>query len=275
VAVAAEAAGLVARRRRELFAAGPAGAAAGLVRAKSTATDPVTVVDTESEELIRRRLAAARPGDGVLGEEGGGRLGEGPVTWIVDPIDGTVNFLYGIGAYAVSIAARAGGAVVAGAVADAAAGGVYSAALGGGARFAPPDGPERALAANPVAELPRALVGTGFAYRAERRRRQGALLAALLPRVRDVRRIGSAALDLCFVASGRLDAHYEHGLQPWDYAAGALIAAEAGAAVWAPPLTAPAAEGRLLLAAAPGIAEALRGELLALGGAALGDAPAG
>lgn len=267
--VAVEAAELVRRRRAEVFggvgatASGADGAAA--VQAKSTPTDPVTVVDTASEAFVRARLADLRPGDRVVGEEGGGdaALTDG-VRWVVDPIDGTVNFLYGIGAYAVSLAAQVDGESVAGVVADVATGAVYSAAKGFGATRRRPGRDPEPLRCTDVASVDFALVATGFAYAPERRARQGAVLAAVLPRVRDIRRIGSAALDLCMVAAGAVDAHYEHGLNLWDWAAGALIAAEAGAVVTLPPEGTGGADGHVTVAVAPGIAE----EFLAV----LGDA---
>ncbi|NLU81377.1 inositol monophosphatase [Rhodococcus sp. HNM0569] len=258
VDVALEAAELVRSTRPALFGrSGTARAEAGSVAAKSTATDPVTVVDTESERLIRTLLARLRPGDAILGEEGGEQAGADAdgVRWVVDPIDGTVNFLYGLPAYAVSIAAQIGGRSVAGAVVDVAAGDVYSAAAGGGATVADPSGDVSTLRCNRVTDLSMALVATGFAYSATRRRAQGELVAALLPRVRDIRRVGSAALDLCMVAAGRVDAHYEHGLSPWDWAAGALVAAEAGAVLVLPDAESTGADGRLTVAAAPGIAD--------------------
>lgn len=260
--LAAEAAEFVRRRRVEVFGGG-SGAGRSTVRAKTTPTDPVTVADTDTERLLRERLAQLRPGDPILGEEGGGPsdLTAAPadsVTWVLDPIDGTVNFVYGIPAYAVSVAAQVGGVSVAGAVADVVAGQVYSAGHGLGAHVTGEDG-TRPLRCNAVDELSMALLGTGFGYSPRRRVRQAALLAEMLPVVRDVRRIGSAALDLCMVASGRLDAYYEHGLQVWDQAAGALIAEEAGARVVLP---APDVSGAgVVVAAAPGIAESL---LLAL-----------
>lgn len=254
--LAAEAAEFVRRRRTEVFgaqAAGISGAGSGAVRSKSTPTDPVTVVDTETERLLRDRLALLRPGDPVLGEEGGGTAGTGDaVTWVLDPIDGTVNFVYGIPAYAVSVGAQINGVSVAGAVADVVAGRVYSAAAGLGAHVTDDRGRER-LRCAAVDDLSMALVGTGFGYSRRRRTSQAALVARMLPVVRDVRRIGSAALDLCMVAAGRLDAFYEHGLQVWDRAAGALIAAEAGARV----LVADPGGAGLVLAAAPGIADEL------------------
>ncbi|QLL09372.1 inositol monophosphatase family protein [Mycobacterium vicinigordonae] len=270
--LAAEAAAFVRRRRVEVFGgATRAGSSVDstAVRAKTTPTDPVTVVDTDTERLLRDRLAALRPGDPILGEEGGGpvqatgRSPAGPdaVTWVLDPIDGTVNFVYGLPAYAVSVGAQIRGVSVAGAVADVVAGRVYSGAVGLGAHVTDQHG-RHALRCTDAADLSMALLGTGFGYSQARRRRQAALLAQLLPVVRDVRRIGSAALDLCMVAAGQLDAFYEHGLQVWDQAAGALIAAEAGARVVLP---GPDVRGAgLVVAAAPGIADALL--------AALGDA---
>lgn len=260
--LAAEAAAFVTRRRAEVFGAEAGGSQApdsGAVRSKSTPTDPVTVVDTETERLLRDRLAELRPGDPILGEEGGGPADPsgtpaGSVTWVLDPIDGTVNFVYGVPAYAVSVGAQVDGESVAGAVADVVGNRVYSAALGLGAHVTDDSGTQL-LQSSAVDDLSMALLGTGFGYSRQRRAAQAALLARMLPVVRDVRRIGSAALDLCMVASGRLDAYYEHGLQVWDRAAGALIAAEAGARVVLP---APAVDGAaLVLAAAPGIADEL------------------
>ncbi|HHX83996.1 MAG TPA: inositol monophosphatase [Actinomycetales bacterium] len=202
-------------------------------RAKSSATDPVTVIDTAVEQHLRRTVAEHRPGDGVLGEEEGeSSHGDGGGTrWIVDPVDGTVNLLYGIPFTAVSVAAEVDGRVVAGAVHNIVTGETWTAGHGGGATLERPDGTVVDLAASGCRDLAMALVGTGFAYDAGIRAEQGAVVAALLPRVRDIRRCGSAALDLCMLATGRLDAYYERGLKPWDHAAGALIAAEAGAVV--------------------------------------------
>ena len=257
--LAAEAAAFVRRRRAEVFGADAGSDNSGAVRSKSTPTDPVTVVDTETERLLRERLAELRPGDPILGEEGGGPADPagtpaGSVTWVLDPIDGTVNFVYGIPAYAVSVGAQVGGESVAGAVADVVGNRVYSAALGHGAHVTDDEGTQL-LQAAAVDDLSMALLGTGFGYSRQRRAVQAALLARMLPVVRDVRRIGSAALDLCMVASGRLDAFYEHGLQVWDRAAGALIAAEAGARVVLP--AAGVTGAGLALAAAPGIADEL------------------
>lgn len=201
---------------------------------KSSAVDVVTEADREAERLIVSELRAARPHDGVLGEEGTGIDGTSAVTWVIDPIDGTTNYLYDIPAFAVSIAATVrdeaayadGRRAIAGAVFNPRTGELFDAWEGGGARL---NGSP--LAVSGKTDLGTALVGTGFGYTAERRREQAEMVSRLLPRIRDIRRIGSAALDLCNLAAGRLDAYYELGLQPWDYAAGALIATEAGAAM--------------------------------------------
>lgn len=199
---------------------------------KSSAVDVVTQMDLAAERELRRLLAQARPDDGVLGEEGGLQPGTSGVTWVLDPIDGTVNYLYGIPAYAVSVAAVAGPAepgawtLLAGCVHAVADGRTWTAARGRGALL---DGrPVRANAARPLGE---SLCGTGFGYRADRRADQARVLLEVLPRVRDIRRIGSAAMDLCLVASGELDLYYERGLNPWDLAAAQLVAQEAGAVV--------------------------------------------
>lgn len=263
--LAGEAADYVARRRREVL---EAGADAAAVRTKSTPTDPVTVVDTETERLLRTRISQIRPGARILGEEEGGPHGTDgadDVVWVLDPIDGTVNFLYGIEAYAVSVGVQRGGVSVAGAVADVATGTVFSAAAGHGARMRRA-GAITELSSSGARELSTALVGTGFSYDRTHRARQGQIVAQLLPQIRDLRRIGSCALDLCMVAAGRLDAYYEDGVQRWDWAAGALIAAEAGAHVRLP--STPDGSG-LVTAAAPGVSAAFDAELRRCG--ALGD----
>jgi myo-inositol-1(or 4)-monophosphatase len=223
VDVAREAAALVARDRAT---------AAEHVDVKSSPVDVVTAVDRASEELVVGRLLAARPDDGVMGEEGADRAGSSGVRWVVDPIDGTVNFLYDLPAYAVSIAAEVDGEVRAGVVLNVATGDLFTATAGGGAHLSTPARPEpvRLTGSRPVS-LEQTLVATGFGYRVEQRRAQGAVVAQLLPLVRDIRRYGSSALDLCAVAAGRIDAYYELDLKPWDHAAGALVAAEAGVVV--------------------------------------------
>ncbi|GAB24460.1 inositol monophosphatase SuhB [Gordonia polyisoprenivorans NBRC 16320 = JCM 10675] len=259
VDIAEAAADHVRRRRPELFGGpGPQAAEDGVeaVTTKSTPTDPVTLADTETEQLIRDRLRTARPADEILGEESGGAVDVPTgVRWVVDPIDGTVNFMYGIPAYAVSVAAQVDGRSVAGAVVDVARAVTYHAAEGGGA-FLRAGGETVPLRCNDIERVELALVATGFGYDAERRREQGAIVAQLLPRVRDLRRIGAAALDLCMVASGAVDAHIEHGLSPWDWAAGGLIAAEAGAVVHLPPADSRSCDGHATIAVAPGIADA-------------------
>jgi myo-inositol-1(or 4)-monophosphatase len=249
-----------AREAADLVAGGRA-SAGEQVDVKSSSVDVVTAVDKASERLIVDRLLAARPDDAVLGEEGASRKGGSGVRWVVDPIDGTVNFLYDLPAYAVSIAAEVDGVVRAGAVLNVATGDLFTATSGGGAWLSTPSRPDPVrLQGNAPASLEHTLVGTGFGYQQEQRRAQGAVVAQLLPRVRDIRRFGSAALDLCAVAAGRLDAYYELHLNPWDHAAGALVAAEAGQVVTGLPGR-PFA-GPMAIVAAPSIAEAFV-ELLA------------
>lgn len=241
--VGQEAAALVRARRPE--------GRVDVASTKSSPTDVVTVIDTASEELIRSRLLAERPDDGFLGEEGDGIEGTSGVVWVVDPIDGTVNFVYGIPAYAVSIAARVEGVVQAAYVTNVASGEEWGAVRGAGSwRWVADE--RRDLAPRPVEQLAHALVGTGFSYSPEVREKQAAAVARLLPQVRDVRRIGAAALDLCSVAEGRLDAYVEQGLKPWDLAAGGLVAHEAGIVVEG---LDGAADERLVMAAHHSLAE--------------------
>jgi myo-inositol-1(or 4)-monophosphatase len=228
------------------------------VDAKSTPTDLVTEVDRASERWLADELARLRPDDALLGEEGVDRAGRSGVRWVVDPIDGTVNFRYGLRPYAVSVAAERDGRVVAGAVHDPTSGETFGAALGTGAYL---DGVP--VGGRWVArELATAVVATGFGYDAGLRAAQGEVLAGLLPRVGNVRRHGSAALDLCYVAAGRLDGYYEHGLKDWDRAAGLLVATEAGAVVGGlrgrPP-------GTVTVAASPAVAAELTTLLEELG----------
>ena len=255
--LATEAASFVRSRRAEVFGAAPT--TESPVRAKSTPTDPVTVVDTETEALLRERLAVLRPGEPVMGEEQGGAPDErdGRLTWVLDPIDGTVNFVYDIETYAVSVGVQRDGVSVAGAVANVPTGVLFSAARGHGAHLHR-GGVTTPLRTSDASELSMSLVGTGFSYSAELRTRQAEILTVLLPAVRDIRRIGSCALDLCMVAAGRLDAYYEDGVHVWDWAAGALIAAEAGAILRLPP--ADSAPG-FIVASAPGIADAMNAVL--------------
>ncbi len=191
---------------------------------KSSRTDLATEADRRSERFVRAEIARARPEDGVLGEEGGASAGRSGLTWVVDPLDGTTNFVYGFPSWSVSIALVGETGALVGAVRDPERRETFSARRGAGAFL----GDERLRLGRPP-PLAEALVGTGFGYAPELRRAQARLLGTLLPAVRDIRRAGSAALDLCAVACGRLDGFYEAGLNPWDSAAGGLIAAEAGA----------------------------------------------
>jgi myo-inositol-1(or 4)-monophosphatase len=207
-----------------------------VIDTKSSPTDVVTEMDRRSEALITEWIRAIRPGDTVLGEEGGQTLGghdepgRARVRWVVDPLDGTVNYLYGLPDWAVSIAAEVDGTILAGVVEVPRFGETFTALAGHGA-WLHRDGHAIPLRCNSGVALGHALVGTGFGYDSARRRVQGEVVAALLPHVRDIRRAGSAAVDLCSVAAGRMDAFYERGLNYWDYAAGGLIAREAGAQV--------------------------------------------
>lgn len=244
-----------AREAAELVRSGRA-AASEDVAVKSSPVDVVTAVDTASEHLIVGRLLGARPDDGVLGEEGAERAGTSGVRWVVDPIDGTVNFLYDLPAYAVSIAAEVDGVARVGVVLNVATGELFTAVAGRGASLSTPAAPDPVrLSGSRATSLGQSLVATGFGYLVEQRRAQGAAVAALLPRVRDIRRHGSAALELCAAAAGRVDAYYEADLKPWDHAAGALIAAEAGMVVTGLPGR-PVGEP-MVVAAAPGIAAEL------------------
>lgn len=193
------------------------------VDTKSTGTDMVTEMDRASEDLLLRRLIEHRPDDAVVGEEGADRPGSSGVRWMIDPLDGTTNYLYRLPGWNVSVAAEIDGEPVAGAVVVPTHGDEFAAALGHGASV---NGrPLRATAAAPLATC---LVGTGFSYDPAVRTRQAAMIAALLAEVRDIRRVGAAAADLCAVAAGRLDAYFETGLAPWDRSAGTIVAREAG-----------------------------------------------
>ena len=208
------------------------GAGVDVAGLKSTSTDVVTEADLAAELRLRELIAEHRPDDAVLGEEGGSAGGTSGLTWVLDPIDGTVNYLYGLPVYAVSVAVVAGvpepgrWTQLAGAVVNAADGRLWTAGRGLGAWRA-----GARLRVNATAPLAQSLVGTGFGYAAELRRHQGAVLAGLLDKVRDVRRAGSCALDLCSVASGQLDAYFERGTHVWDHAAGSLVIRESGGVV--------------------------------------------
>ncbi|GAA1515153.1 inositol monophosphatase family protein [Kribbella lupini] len=247
VTVATEAAELIVERRRGTIT---------VADTKSTATDIVTAVDRESEELIRARVLEARPDDSFLGEEGDDIDGTSGVRWVVDPIDGTVNYLYDLPTYAVSIAVEQDGVTVAGVVVDAPKGEVFTATLGGGAFL---DG--KPIRVSDCTSLDRALVGTGFGYDPDRRVVQAEVVQQLIAKVRDIRRIGVGAIDLCYVGCGRLDAVYERGLNPWDYGAGALVASEAGARVGG--LNGAPVSPEMSIAATPAVFDALHDALAA------------
>ena len=227
---------------------------------KSSPVDVVTLADRETENLIRSLLADARPDDGFLGEEGGAEAGSSGLTWVVDPIDGTVNYLYGIPHWAVSIAVVEGDPdpltwrALAGCVTNPVAGEIFTATDAGGAF----SGNQQLRVAEP-ASLAQSLIGTGFSYDSQTRAKQGAVVAELLPLVRDIRRFGTASLDLCAVATGRLNGYFETGLKPWDHAAAALVAREAGAAVVG--LGGAPASDAFILAAPPELLSVLEREL--------------
>jgi myo-inositol-1(or 4)-monophosphatase len=229
-----------------------------LIETKSTATDMVSEMDRAAEDLIVTTLLAARPDDGIMGEEGSAVAGSSGVRWVVDPLDGTTNYLYGIPGWGVSIAAEGADGVLVGAVYDPVHSELFTALRGGGARC---NGEKIRCSAQD--DLALALVATGFGYRPDRRRAQAEVVAGLIADVRDIRRIGAAAVDLCSVACGRMDAYFERGLSWWDLAAGALVATEAGAVV-ASLDGGPVTSGSVM-ASAPGIAATLGAHLVALG----------
>jgi myo-inositol-1(or 4)-monophosphatase len=251
----------VARKAADLLLDG-ARHARSTVETKSTSTDMVTEMDRASEALIVAALLDARPDDGIVAEEGSARAGSSGLRWVIDPLDGTTNYLYGHPGWAVSIAAElvAAGSrqVVAGVVLDAVHDELFSAALGRGARR---NG--EPIRCSDQSDLSSALIATGFGYDPERRQVQAEVLVKLLPQVRDIRRMGAAAVDLCSVACGRVDAYFERGLAWWDLAAGGLIAAEAGAVVSS--LSGGPVEPGSVFAAANGISLALRDLLDSLG----------
>ncbi|EYT64777.1 inositol monophosphatase [Curtobacterium flaccumfaciens UCD-AKU] len=260
--IARDAAALAARRRAE---------GVEVADRKSSIVDVVTAADREVEALIRARIAEARPDDAFHGEESGSASGASGITWVVDPIDGTVNYLYGSDEYGVSIGVVRGGAdpmtwePIAGVVVAPATGTVFRAAAGQGATR---DGEPLSVAA--PGSLAETLVATGFGYTADRRREQVAVLAGLIGEVRDIRRGGAASLDCCAVGAGTVDAYYERGINPWDMAGGALVAQEAGATIriWE------AGGTRSFLFASPAVADELEALVRRLEAGALESVPA-
>jgi myo-inositol-1(or 4)-monophosphatase len=196
------------------------------ITTKSSPTDVVTVMDRAAERVILDGLARSRPNDAVVSEESAARAGTTDVRWLVDPLDGTVNYTYGLPYYSVSIAVEVAGELACGVVLDVERGVEYTATRGGGAAR---DGVP--IACSTQTDPAQALVATGFGYERSRRVVQARAIATVLPAIRDIRRFGSAALDLCAVACGAVDAFFESGMFVWDWAAGALIAREAGARV--------------------------------------------
>jgi myo-inositol-1(or 4)-monophosphatase len=258
--IALEAGELAVQRRRE---------GVEVAATKSTIVDVVTEADREVERLIRERILAARPDDAILGEEDGSAPGTSGLTWVVDPIDGTVNYLYGIPHYAVSIAVVEGDGdpltwnALVGCVLNPAIGELYTGELGLGAFLSRGGGPDESIRVADPVPLELALINTGFAYNARVRGLQGEVVTRLLPMARDIRRLGTASLDLCAVATGRTNAYFERTLSPWDHAAGAVIAREAGAIVKGFGDAAPSRD--LVLAAEPELASRLEALLIDLG----------
>jgi myo-inositol-1(or 4)-monophosphatase len=231
------------------------------VSTKSSGTDMVSEMDRASEALIVEHILAERPDDAILGEEGASRPGTSGVRWVIDPLDGTTNYLYRHPTWAVSVGVEVDGVVEVGVVASPGLGEVFTAARGRGAWL---NGAPATVSGGD--DLATALVATGFGYEAARRGRQASVLPRLLPEVRDIRRNGVASLDLCWVGCGRLDAYFEYGGQPWDVAAGLLVATEAGAVASGLDGGPPAPDS--VMVATPGVAAALL-ELLVEAGAAL------
>lgn len=231
--------------------------------AKSSATDPVTDADRCAESTLVKLITSERPGDGLLAEEGSEQESATGIRWVIDPLDGTVNYLYGLDNFAVSIAAEDADGPIVGVVHNPLSKRTYHAIRGVGASV---DG--RPLRVRDPVPMAQALVATGFGYLPEYRRRQGAMIAALLPRIRDIRRIGSAALDLCAVAAGSVDAYFEEGVKAWDVAAGGLIAQEAGALAIR---TSPIAGQPGLLVAGPALFDELADALVQLRDAHIAD----
>lgn len=222
---------------------------------KSSKTDIVTQMDRASEELITTMIRADRPNDGFIGEEGANIASKSGITWVIDPLDGTINYLYDLPGWAVSIAAVEGNKTLVGVVYVPRVGEIFTAVKGQGAYC---NG--QRIRASKAQQLDQALIATGFAYGSDRRARQGAIVGKMISKVRDIRRMGAAAVDLCHVAAGRVDGYFEASLQPWDLAAGELIAREAGAVVTG--LRTERATQELVVAAPPAIHLPLRELLL-------------
>jgi myo-inositol-1(or 4)-monophosphatase len=239
----------IARQAGELLVDRPA---SWDLTAKSTAIDIATQMDTASEKLIVENILAARPDDGIIGEEGASRESKSGVTWVIDPVDGTVNYFYGLPGWAVSIAAKDENGTLVGVVHSPTVNATWHAAKGGGAFLN-----NVKIACNDPVDLNRALISTGFAYDVKDRFEQLKIVNVLLPQIRDLRRIGSAAADICHVATGMVDGYFETGLHEWDLAAAELIAREAGAMV----TTRPWHGLKLTVAAGPHLFAALNAQI--------------
>jgi myo-inositol-1(or 4)-monophosphatase len=193
---------------------------------KSSAVDFATQMDEQAESLIVKSLLAARPDDGIIAEEGAAQKSKSGITWVIDPLDGTVNYLYGLPGWNISIAAKDKDGVIAGVVYAPSIGALWKATKGGGAFLN-----NKVIKCNNPIKLNMALIATGFSYDLELRKEQGSRIQRLIPQIRDIRRNGAAAVDLCYVAMGAVDAYFESSLKEWDFAAGGLIATEAGAII--------------------------------------------
>lgn len=229
-----------------------------VVATKSSDTDVVTQMDRDSEAMLVQAILATRPDDGIIGEEGGRRKGTSGVTWVIDPLDGTVNYLYGFPSWAVSVGVLVDSVPTVGVVHAPALGSVWTGIAGD---FAEHNG--HRIHVGGIDSLERAMIATGFGYQPSARAEQGKIVAELLPTIRDIRRAGAAAVDMCWVAQGVVDAYFERGTHIWDRAAAMAICSGAGAVVGG--LDGGVAQDTMTIAANPALFEALRGRLRELG----------
>ena len=213
---------------------------------KSSAVDFATQMDQQAESLIVKSLLAARPDDGIIAEEGAAQTSKSGITWVIDPLDGTVNYLYGLPGWNISIAAKNQEGVIAGVVFAPTINSLWKATKGGGAYLN-----NKVIKCNDPVNLNLALIATGFSYDLDLRKEQGARIQRLIPQIRDLRRNGAAAVDLCYVAMGAVDAYFESSLKEWDFAAGGLIATEAGALISG--RTGGAPDGDMVVCAGPSL----------------------
>jgi myo-inositol-1(or 4)-monophosphatase len=216
------------------------------IESKSTAIDIATQMDKKAEKFIMESLLAARPDDGIIGEEGSSVESKSGITWVIDPLDGTVNYLYGLPGWNISIAAKDQSGVIAAVVYAPTINSLWKATKGGGAFLN-----NKKIKCNDPVNLNLALIATGFSYDLELRKEQGDRIQRLIPQIRDLRRNGAAAVDLCYVAMGAVDAYFENSLKEWDFAAGGLIATEAGAVISG--RTGGAPDGDMVVCAGPSL----------------------